>query len=188
MTPPPPSAVLLVDGYNVIGSWNKLIYTRDRKGLEAARTELVEALTSYSAFQGFDTKVVFDAHYRDTPGNSEVITANLSVYYTEFGQTADTFIEKTCAVLRHQLLPLGRRLIVATSDRAQKLTVVGYGAQWMSAQQLAYEIESIAQRLRRKHQPRKQSSGRFLANSLDDKARRRLAELRMGWKDSTTPT
>lgn len=183
MTPPPPSAVLLVDGYNIIGSWNKLIYTRDRKGLEAARWELVEALTSYSAFQGFDTRVVFDAHYRDSPGNSEVITEYLSVYYTDFGQTADTFIEKSCAVLRYQLLPLQRRLIVATSDRAQKLTVVGYGAQWMSAPQLAYEIESTAQRLRRQHQPRKQSSSRFLAHSLDDKARQRLAELRMGGKN-----
>lgn len=182
MTPLPPSAVLLVDGYNIIGSWNKLIVTRDRNGLEAARWELIEALTSYSAFGGFDTRLVFDSHYRDTPSTSEVITENLSVYYTDFGQTADTFIEKSCAVLRHELVALRRRLIVATSDKAQKLTVIGYGAQWMSAPQLAYEIESMAQRLRRKHQPRKQPRSRFLVNSLDDKARERLTQLRMGGK------
>ena len=182
MTPPPPSAILLVDGYNIIGSVNRLIYTRDRNGLEAARWELVEALISYSAYQGFTTSVVFDAHYRDTPGNCEVITENISVYYTEFGQTADTFIEKSCASLRYELQASQRRLIVATSDRAQKLTVVGYGAEWMSAQQLAYEIEATAQRIRRKNQPRKQPNGRFLANSIDPKARERLAELRMGGK------
>jgi uncharacterized protein len=183
MIPPSPSAVLLVDGYNIIGSWNRLIYTRDRKGLEAARRELTEALISYSAFQGFDTKVVFDAHYRDTPGNGEVITEHLSVYYTDFGQTADTYIEKACATLRHELRVLQRRLIVATSDRAQQLMVMGYGAEWMSAQKLAFDIESTAHRLLRKNKPRKQSSGRFLANSLDAKARQRLTELRMGLKD-----
>lgn len=183
MAPPSPSAVLLVDGYNIIGSWNRLLKTRDRDGLEAARWELIEALTSYSAFQGFDTKVVFDAHYRDSPGNCEVITENLSVYYTDFGQTADTYIEKACAVLRHELRELQRRLIVATSDRAQQLMIMGYGAEWMSAQKLAYEIEAAAQRVMRKHKSRKQSSGRFLANSLDAKARQRLAELRMGMKE-----
>jgi uncharacterized protein len=180
MTPPSPSAFLLVDGYNIIGSWNRLLKTRDRDGLEAARWELIEALISYSAFGGFDTKVVFDAQYRDSPGNGEVITVNLSVYYTDFGQTADTYIEKACAALRQEFRQLRRRLIVATSDRIQQQMVMGYGAEWMSAHKLAQEIEATAQRVMRKHQPRKQSSGRFLANSLDAKARERLSEMRMG--------
>ena len=178
-----PQAALLVDGYNIIGAWSCLKKTRDGDGLEAARWQLIEALISYSAFQGFETQVVFDAQYQNTCSNQETITQNLSVHYTDFGQTADTYIEKSCASSRsyiRQTQPL--RLIVATSDRVQQLMVLGYGAEWMSAQQLGYEVESIALQVQRQNKPRKQSSSRFLANSLDAKARQRLAELRMGLK------
>ncbi len=175
-----PQAVLLVDGYNIIGAWPCLKKTRDVDGLEAARCELVEALINYSAFQGFETRIVFDAHYQNTCSNQEVINEYLSVYYTDFGQTADTYIEKVCASSHPSRLS---RLIVATSDRVQQLVVRGYGAEWMSALQLGYEVESTSLRVRRQHKPRKQSSSRFLANSIDAKARQRLAELRMGLKN-----
>jgi uncharacterized protein len=178
-----PTAVLLVDGYNIIGSWPCLKKTRDIAGLEAARCELVEALTSYSAFQGYDTQVVFDAQYQNNCSNKEVITELLSVYYTDFGQTADTYIEKFCASARYQIAQsLISRVIVATSDRAQQLTVNGYGAEWISALQLCYDVQASICRVRSKYQQRKQSKSRFLANSINDKARQRLAELRMGLK------
>lgn len=182
MTPPPPSAILLVDGYNVIGAWPSLVRIRDRNGLEAARWQLIEALVGYTAFEGFNTQIVFDAHYRDCPGNTEIITDNLSVCFTDFGQTADTLIERACAEIRQELRNFQKRLIVATSDRAQQQTVVGFGAEWMSAQKLAYEVEATVQRVKRKNKPNHKSSSRFLASSLDPKARQRLAELRMGIK------
>lgn len=98
-----PQAVLLVDGYNIIGTWSSLKKTRDGTGLEAARWQLAEALLNYSAFQGFVTQIVFDAQYQNTGSNQEIITQNLSVYYTDFGQTADTYIEKACASFRPYL-------------------------------------------------------------------------------------
>ncbi|MBD2123646.1 NYN domain-containing protein [Trichocoleus sp. FACHB-262] len=175
-------AVLLVDGYNVVGTWPELKQARDCDGLEAARWKLIEALTNYSAFQGYDTQVVFDAQYRDTASNCEIVTQNLSVHYTDFGQTADTFIERACALFRHDIRKFHSRLIVATSDRAQQLTVVGYGAEWMSSQQLAFEVETAAHRIHRKQRNTQRSPQRFLANSLDPAAQQRLAELRMGVK------
>lgn len=176
-------AVLLVDGYNIIGAWPCLRKTRDSAGLEASRWELVEALISYSAFQGYDTQIVFDAQYQNACSNKEVVNELLSVHYTDFGQTADTYIEKSCASLRSSIAQsLISRMIVATSDRAQQLMVMGYGAEWMSAQQLCYEVQATVYRVRQKYQPRKQSKSRFLANSIDAKARQRLAELRMGLK------
>lgn len=174
-------AVLLVDGYNIIGAWSCLKKTRDQAGLEAARWELVEAMTSYSSFQGYETQIIFDAQYQKSPTSQETITELLSVHYTDFGQTADTYIEKCCASLRHQRAQsLINRLIVATSDRAQQLTVQGYGAEWLSAEQLCHQVESTVCRMRQKYQKRKPSKSRFLANSIDAKARQRLAELRMG--------
>lgn len=176
-----PRAVLLVDGYNIIGAWSCLKRTRDTAGLEAARCELIEALTSYSAFQGYETQLVFDAQYQNSCSNREIITELLSVHYTEFGQTADTYIEKVSASLRSSLAQsLISRMIVATSDRAQQLMVQGYGAEWMSAQQLCYEVQATVCRVRQKSKVRKHSNTRFLANSIDAKARQRLAQMRMG--------
>jgi predicted RNA-binding protein with PIN domain len=173
-------AILLVDGYNVVGVWHELRQVRDRDGLEESRRRLVEVLTNYSAFQGFDTQVIFDAQYRDGATNREVVTPNLCIHYTDFGQTADTFIEKACASFRHDLRKFHQRLIVATSDRAQQLTVVGFGAEWMSAERLAADIESVARRVQRKQKTTHKPSGRFLANSLDPIAQQRLANLRLG--------
>ncbi len=173
-------AVLLVDGYNIIGAWSCLKRTRDTAGLEAARGELVESMVSYSAFQGYQTQIIFDAQYQNTCSNREVITELLSVHYTEFGQTADTYIEKSCASYRHHIAQsLISRVIVATSDRAQQLMIQGYGAEWMSALQLCHEVQANICRARQKYNTRHQPNGRFLANSIDDKARQRLAELRM---------
>jgi uncharacterized protein len=180
MSPYVSQAVLLVDGYNIIGLWPRLREKRDRDELETARRELIEVLVNYSAVQDFEARLVFDAQYRDTPSVKEIITKNLSVHYTDFGQTADTYIEKSCANLRYELRSLKRRMIVATSDRAQQLTVVGYGAEWMSADQLAADVESAARRSERQQKSRKQTASRFLASSLDAESQQRLAKLRMG--------
>lgn len=180
MSPYVSQAILLVDGYNIIGLWPKLREKRDRNELETARRELIEILVNYSAVRDFEARLVFDAQYRETPGAKEIITKNLSVHYTDFGQTADTYIEKSCANLRSSMRYLKRRTIVATSDRAQQLTVVGYGAEWMSADRLAADVECAACRTQRQQKSRKQHSSRFLAHALDAESQQRLAKLRMG--------
>jgi uncharacterized protein len=188
----PPSrkqAVLLVDGYNVIGAWTDLhekfdrinpLQSGSRADLEAARAKLVEALINYSAFEDYETKVVFDAYSRDEPAYCETVTPNLSIHYTDFLETADTYIEKFCAAFRHDLQYSASRLIVATSDRAQQLTVIGFGAEWISALQLISDVDFSASRSRRRHRPQTKSSGRFLFNSLDPQAQARLSALRHG--------
>ncbi|NET34816.1 MAG: NYN domain-containing protein, partial [Cyanothece sp. SIO1E1] len=125
-------------------------------------------------------RIVFDAQYRNTPSDRETVTRNVTICYTDFGQTADTYIEKACALFRSDVRKFEQRLIVATSDRAQQLTVVGYGAEWMSAQQLAAEVEVSVHRVKRRQHSSKRPSGRFLASSLDAESQRRLAEMRRG--------
>ncbi|MBW4464612.1 MAG: NYN domain-containing protein [Pegethrix bostrychoides GSE-TBD4-15B] len=176
-------AILYVDGYNMIGAWPELVRLRDCEGLGSARRELVESLLSYSAAQNFETQVVFDSQYRDSPGSREVIASYLSVHYTDHRQTADTFIEKSCAAFRKDLRKFSHRLIVATSDRAQQLTVIGYGAEWMSAQRLWTEVELAAHRVRHKQRSlhrQQQSSRRLLGSALNPEAQAKLAQLRLG--------
>lgn len=184
MPRPSLQAVLLVDGYNVVGAWLDLRQKRDLEGLESARRGLIEILANYSASQGFDTRIVFDSQYRETPGDCETITRNLSVHYTNFGQTADSYIEKACSLFRYDVRKFHQRLIVATSDRAEQLTVVGYGAEWMSAQKLAQEVEAASSRVKQRQRQQRRSPNRLLGNSLDPVAQERLTQLRFGQLNS----
>jgi uncharacterized protein len=176
----PPQAVLLVDGYNIVGAWQALMAIHSQYGLAAARRELVASLTGYAAYHGYETQVVFDAQYNDAPANRETVTRYLMVHYTQPGQTADSYIEKTCADFRHDLRKFEQRLIVATNDRAQQLTVIGYGAEWLSAQQLWNDVEFAGQRVRGQQTAKGKPTGRFLMNALDPAAREKLSRLRFG--------
>jgi len=175
-----------VDGYNIIGTWPSLQALRDGHNLRSARRRLVDILINYSAFRGYETQVVFDAQYaqategRGKHHRSEQMTHTLSVHYTKFGETADSFIEKSCSRFRQDVRRFEQRLIVATSDRAQQLTVVGYGAECLSAAQLAADVDLARQEQHRKQRPPRRSPNRLLASHLDPQVRQQLARLRRG--------
>lgn len=171
--------LLFIDGYNIIGAWPSLMRVRDVDGLEPARSQLIEAITNYSAYQGYETRIIFDAYAQKNRGLSEPITDDVIVHYTDFGQTADTCIEKWCAQLRNQIKYSNQRLIVATSDQDQKNTVTGYGAEWMSAHRLATEVNGTAnqgRKLRRSKGFQRQSQR--LSNALKPDVQDRLKSLR----------
>lgn len=172
----PTLTTLLVDGYNIIGAWPKLQKLRDRNSLEAARERLSEALSNYSAFRGYKTHLIFDAQFRQGQGSTEMVTDLLHIFYTEGGQTADTHIELYCAQARQG----AERIRVATSDSAQKLTVMGYGAEWMSAQQLVSDLKATARSIQASQRNARHQPGRLLAHGLDPDAKRRLEQLRFG--------
>jgi predicted RNA-binding protein with PIN domain len=166
---------LFVDGYNMIGAWPTLVKLREQHGFEAARQELIEILTNYSARKGLDTQLVFDAYAVRSPHQHLVITSNLSVCYTAFGQTADSYIEYFCAQLWQRALPKSR-VIVATSDYSHRLTVVGYGAEWISAQQLHSDITFTHSQVNTA--PRRTS--RSLFDRVNSETREKLMRLRLG--------
>ncbi len=176
-------AILLVDGYNVIGAWPDLTELRDFQGLEVARTSLAETLANYSAYRGYETLLVFDAYGQRQAHRIEKFTQHLSIHYTSFGQTADSYIEISCAKFRDDIRKFEKRLIVATSDRAQQLTVVGYGAEWMSAAQLNADVNLSVQKVKRRQRPQKKSKQRFLSKSLNPEMQAKLAKLRSNLAD-----
>ncbi|MEB3231551.1 MAG: NYN domain-containing protein [Leptolyngbyaceae bacterium] len=171
-------AILFVDGYNIIGTCPRLAKQRDRHGFDAARHRLSEDLAGYSAFKGYQTKLVFDAYRQGTPSREESVTDTLHICYTHPHQTADSYIEQACAQFRHDFRKFSHRLIVATSDRAQQLTVVGYGAEWMSAQRLLLDIRQVKEQVRRKKRSSLGHSKRFLASRLKPDVQQQLEQLR----------
>ena len=178
MTGSTSSAILLVDGYNIVGAWPELTHLRDGQGLDVARNDLAETLANYSAYRGFETLLVFDAYGQRQSHRQEAFTQHLSIHYTSFGQTADSYIEIACAKFRDDIRKFQKRLIVATSDRAQRLTVVGYGAEWMSATQLAADVNLSVQKVKHRQSPQKRSKQRFLSKSLNAETQAKLAKLR----------
>lgn len=178
MASPSPQALLFVDGYNIIGACPRLSKKRDRHGFDAARHGLIENLTGYSAFQGYDTKLVFDAYNQGNRTPEDRVTDLLAICYTNPQQTADTYIEQACAQFRNDLRKFSQRLIVATSDQAQKLTVIGYGAEWISAQRLLNDIKQVQQRVQQKKRATNARSKRFLSNGLEPSVLKQLEQLR----------
>jgi uncharacterized protein len=187
------SVHLLVDGYNIIGAWPELLpdghdrtfFDTQPLDLEAAREKLIAALANFSAFEGYLTQIVFDAHSRDEPAYEELIGTNLSVYYTEFRETADTYIERFCANFRTEAKLKRARSIVATNDRILQQTITGFGAEWLSARQLIDLVEKSSRQTRRRLQSQPKSSSRFLFDSLDPAAKAHLTALRFGRKPDT---
>lgn len=171
-------ALLLVDGYNMIGAWSELQTLQRQAGLNSARDRLIELVINYAASQDYRTRIIFDAYAQRTPASEEQYTAHVAAHYTEFGQTADAYIEKFCA--RCQRQGSAHRLIVATSDRAQQQTVLGYDAEWLSAEQLQIRVQKSHRKQQKRHRSARANSGRFLFNTLDPQAQARLTQLRYG--------
>ena len=133
---------VLVDGYNVIYSWEEL------RGVSAgsmadARDALIRLLCSYRGFRQCELILVFDA-YR-VPGKTREVerVGGISVVYTKEAETADTYIEITA----HALAP-EHRVRVVTSDGMEQIIILGDGALRVSAEAFHDEILRTQQEIR----------------------------------------
>lgn len=170
--------IMLVDGYNVIGVWRSLKELRDLQGFDVARAQLTETMVNFSAYHGYKTVLVFDAYVQATPAKVEKITKNLKLYFTDHNETADTYIERQCGKYRRDPLRHLKRIIVVTSDRAQQLTAVGFGAEWLSATALEQEVEATLRSVQSRQTPKKANTKNLLGNRIDGNVRAELAKLR----------
>lgn len=84
---------LLVDGYNVIFSWDNLKKLAD-SSIDGARNALINILCNYQGYKRCEVIVVFDAY--KVKGNHREIEKvnNITVVYTKEAETADMYIEK----------------------------------------------------------------------------------------------
>ena len=126
---------LLIDGYNIIFSWDELKEIA-KYSLEDARNMLVDRICAYKAMRPYEVIVVFDAYkVKGNRGEVEKVH-NITVVYTKEAQTADAYIEKAA----HEL---GKKhhVQVATSDYLEQLIILGSGAVRISASAFIREIE-----------------------------------------------
>lgn len=125
---------LLVDGYNVIFSWDVL---RDlaKSSMEGARQVLVNILCNYQGYKKCEVILVFDA-YRIKGGTREVEDVdNIHIVYTKEAETADMYIEKVTHALAKN-----HRVRVVTSDAMEQLIILGNGALRVPSKEFYDEI------------------------------------------------
>ena len=146
----PAQDYLLVDGYNIIFSWDDL-HALAQDSMDAARQSLMNTLCNYQAYRRCEVILVFDA-YR-VPGQTGVVERyhNIHVVYTKEAETADMFIEKVSYEIS------GRRNVrVATSDGIEQIIILAHGAQRISARAYGDKVEQverqIAQSIRRQNE------------------------------------
>lgn len=139
---PPDPEYLLVDGYNVIFSWEELRAIA-QENLDAARRRLMDILCNYAGYRRCVPILVFDA-YRVKGGVRDVERiANLYVVYTREAETADMLIERAT----HELAPR-RRTRVVSSDGAEQMIILGHGALRVSARMFAQEVSAVEAEIR----------------------------------------
>lgn len=136
--------VLLIDGYNMIFSWDEL-KEMSKLNLEAARDLLIDILQNYQGYSGKNMIIVFDAYKQVGSMTKTEILHNLNVVYTKEDQTADQYIEKY--VLENIKK---KRITVATSDGLEQMMIFGQGALRMSARELRERVIAANQELRDK--------------------------------------
>ncbi len=132
---------LLVDGYNIIFSWEELKKIAS-DNMDLARSMLINTMCNYQGINQCEVIVVFDAYKIKGCTRDVEKYNNISIVYTREAETADMYIEKITHELSHK-----HRVRVATSDGLEQLIILGNGALRISASELYEEVRIADERI-----------------------------------------
>ena len=134
---PPQKRMTILDGYNIIHSWDSL-KALAAYSLENARDALLDLLASYVAYTKTELVVVFDAYLVKNGAGSDFMRDGIRVVYTRQDETADTFIE----AMMHELGP-NYNIRVVTGDRLVQFSAVHAGISRMTAREFENEVTAV---------------------------------------------
>ena len=127
---------LILDGYNVIFSWDEL-KSASEGDFSLARDMLTRIMCNHTAFRKCHALIVFDAYKRQGGEGSEEQCGNVRIVYTKERETADAYIEKISKELVKDYT-----VRVVTSDLEEQNIVLGNGALRVSPREFKREIEN----------------------------------------------
>ena len=162
---------LLVDGYNIIFSWDELNELA-KINIDSARGKLLDILCDYQGSRGIEVIAVFDA-YRVQGHRTEVTDYhNIHVVFTKEAETADQYIEKTVHRIGHN-----GNVTVASSDGLEQIIIMGAGAHRLSARDLRTEIEHTNGQIRENYLEKEQKTKSYLLENASGELGDFLKEL-----------
>lgn len=165
---------LLVDGYNIIFSWEELRELSE-KDIGAARGKLADILRNYQGYRKCTLILVYDAYKVEGNPGEVMKYHNIYIVYTKEAETADQYIEKTV-----RRIAKDAAVTVATSDGLEQVIILGQGANRMSAPGLKEEIERTLAEVRGEHLGKKGSVGNYLFDYLDEETAEEMEKVRLG--------
>ena len=165
---------LLVDGYNIIFSWEELNELA-KKNIHAACDKLMDILSNYQGYRKCTLILVFDAYKVEGHVEEIIPYHNIYVVYTKEAETADQYIEKTVHRIGRQY-----QVTVATSDGLEQVIIMGQGAHRISAQGLKKEIEDTEKTAREEWHQRRQSSKTYLFDHMSEEMQEQMEKIRLG--------
>ena len=163
---------LLVDGYNIIFSWEDLKELA-KASIDGARGKLMDILCNYQGIRGCRLILVFDA-YRVQGHDTELFDYhNIHVVYTKEAETADQYIEKFA-------YENGKKadITVATSDGLEQIIIRGQGCALLSARELKEEIQRASEEIRGTYMDRPPGSRNYLLDAATKETREQLDRIR----------
>lgn len=165
---------LLVDGYNIIFSWEELNELA-KENIHAACDKLMDILSNYQGYRKCTLILVFDAYKVEGHVEEIIPYHNIYVVYTKEAETADQYIEKTVHRIGRQY-----QVTVATSDGLEQVIIMGQGAHRISAQGLKKEIEDTEKTVREEWHQRRQSSKTYLFDHMSEEMQEQMEKIRLG--------
>lgn len=165
---------LLVDGYNIIFSWEELRELSE-KDIGAARGKLADILSNYQGYRKCTLILVYDAYKVEGNPGEVMKYHNIYIVYTKEAETADQYVEKTV-----RRIAKDAAVTVATSDGLEQVIILGQGANRMSAPGLKEEIERTLAEVRGEHLGKKGSVGNYLFDYLDEETAEEMEKVRLG--------
>ena len=164
---------LLVDGYNIIFSWDELRELSEAD-LAAARGKLSDILCDYQGYRKCTLILVFDAYKVEGNPGEVARYHNIHIVYTREAETADQYIEKTVRkISRHH------EVTVATSDALEQVIILGQGARRMSAAGLKEEVELARKELKEDHLGKGGHLRHYLFDHLEEDDAREMERVRL---------
>lgn len=133
---------LLVDGYNIIFSWEELRELAN-VNMDGARDRLLDILSNYQGYKNINVMAVFDAYKIKGFSGEMSMYNNVCVVYTKEAETADQYIEKFAHNNSRKY-----DVTVATSDGLEQIIITGEGCHLMSAREFKAEIDMVNEHIR----------------------------------------
>ena len=172
----PEESYLLVDGYNIIFSWDELRELSE-VNITSARNALMDILCNYQGFKKDTLILVFDAYKVEGNPGQVFKYHNIYVVYTKEAETADQYIEKTVHRMNRKY-----QVTVATSDALEQVIILGQGAQRLSAKGLKDEVEQTCREIRQILEERREKDRNYLLNVLPEDIAGFVEDVRLGKK------
>lgn len=135
---------LLVDGYNVIFSWDRLKELA-QDNMDAARNALINILCNYQGYKKCNVILVFDAYKVKGAVREVEKIDNITIVYTKEAETADMYIEKASYKLAKN-----NQVRVVTSDAVEQLIILGTGALRVSSREFQFEVQAAEEEIRQR--------------------------------------